>query len=105
MLLFTLLTTLGPVVPILVLLFPSLLKDDLLISSFPDLRFILPLTILVLLVIIRLLFALVSRQSVMKNMLFWPQQHLNLLLLVLRNLKFRSGGVLDWKGRSIKTKS
>jgi hypothetical protein len=86
MLLFTLLTTLLPLV--------------LVIFSFPScLPVLLPYILLI--IGIRIGTSALSRQNVFKNLLFWIPQQFILILLVIKSLHYRSGRKVEWKGRHV----
>jgi glycosyltransferase involved in cell wall biosynthesis len=99
MLLFTLFTTLLPLVLIPVLVgFPN--YSCQLPSPFCDL----PLSLGIyfsLILLIRIGFSLLSRQNVLRNLFFWLPQQMALLVLVWKSILFRSGRKIDWKGRSV----
>jgi hypothetical protein len=88
MLTFTLLTTLLP------------LSLFILISFFrlSPLAFYL---YLLLLLLIKTLTSLLSRQNPIKNLLFWIPQLIMLPVLVWKSIRYRLGGKIEWKGRQV----
>jgi glycosyltransferase involved in cell wall biosynthesis len=99
MLMFTLLTTLLPLVLITsLLLFPS--SDCLLPPPFCHLSLALSIYFFLIL-LIRIGFSILSRQNVLRNLVFWLPQQLVLLALVWKSILFRSGRKIDWKGRTV----
>ena len=81
----------------------TLLPLYLIFISFPScLPALLPYALLILL--IRTGTSALSRQNVLKNLLFWIPQQIILLALVWKSIRSRSGRKIEWKGRHVRQK-
>jgi len=92
MLLFTLLTTFLPFFLIL-----SLCLEPCALSLLPFASCL----YLLLIVCIRIGFSILSRQNLLKNLVYWLPQQFSLMVLVWQSVRFRSGHKIDWKGRQV----
>jgi glycosyltransferase involved in cell wall biosynthesis len=106
MVLFVLLTTILPVVAVAGLLFlgPDLPASLMRLLPFAGNSFfvsiLLPLYA-VLVLAIRVLTSLLSRQNILLNLLWWLPQQAMLMLLAWRSIRYRTGRPVSWKGRQI----
>jgi len=88
MLIFTLLTTL---LPLSLFIFSSFFRLS-------PLAFYLYLSLILL---IKTLSSLLSRQPLLKNLFFWLPQMVILPVLVWKSIRYRMGGKIEWKGRQV----
>jgi chlorobactene glucosyltransferase len=85
------------------LLLTTLLPPFLLLSIFllPPTALPLLLVYFALIILIRVGVSLLSRQHLIRNLLYWPVQQAVLLVLAVRWIRFRSGWKIEWKGRQV----
>ncbi|MFO7616416.1 MAG: glycosyltransferase family 2 protein [Bacteroidales bacterium] len=85
------------------LLLTTLLPPFLLLSIFflPPVALPLLLAYFGVILLIRVGVSLLSRQHLLRNLLFWPVQQVVLLILAVRWIRFRSGRKIEWKGRAV----
>jgi glycosyltransferase involved in cell wall biosynthesis len=81
----------------------------LLLTSILPLALLLPFNLMplltglyfLLLLLIRIGVSLLSRQNVLRNILFWIPQQIVLVILVWKSIRFRLGRKIEWKGRQV----
>ncbi len=82
------------------ILLTTILPSFLIFSAFPS---CLPalLIYVFLLLLIRIGFSILSRQDIVKNLIFWPFQQIVFLGLAWKSIRFRFGRKIEWKGRRV----
>jgi len=107
MIVFALLTTLGPFIIIASFLYMS--GSDVNTGFYGLFAIDRSVGLLALIIYFALIFFIrigvsaASLQSIIMNLWYWPHQHINFLRLIRRNIRFRRGQELVWKGRPIET--